>query len=176
MDFIFSNLMLHSQFDWIAFSQECLRILRPDGLLLLSVPGPDTLKECRRAWGRVDDLGHVLPFIDMHDIGDVLLQQGFLDPVVDMEMLTVRYDSVDDLCIELHHLGAQNVLADRTPHLLGKQTWKRMVDAYSNDEGVQATLEVIYVLAWKPSVLPSFANSDNRDVSIPVTAIKRHQR
>jgi malonyl-CoA O-methyltransferase len=55
--------------------------------------GPDTLKELARAFAGIDGYTHVSRFLDMHDLGDMLVQSGFADPVMDMEMLTVTYAS-----------------------------------------------------------------------------------
>jgi malonyl-CoA O-methyltransferase len=46
-------------------------------MLLFSTFGPDTLRELRQAWASADDRVHVNLFMDMHDIGDLLLASGF---------------------------------------------------------------------------------------------------
>ena len=66
-----------------------LRLLRPGGLLLFTTFGPDTLKELRAAWQAADGGVHVHDFIDMHDLGDALVHQGFAEPVVDTERFAV---------------------------------------------------------------------------------------
>ena len=66
---------------------EIHRVLAVDGLLTFTTFGPDTLKELRRV-RRIDGHAHVGSFIDMHDIGDMLVAAGFADPVMHMELLT----------------------------------------------------------------------------------------
>ena len=64
---------------------EMHRVLAPGGLLMFSTFGPDTLKELRAAYAGTDGHTHVNRFIDMHDIGDMLVAAGYADPVMDME-------------------------------------------------------------------------------------------
>ncbi|MEN8176185.1 MAG: malonyl-ACP O-methyltransferase BioC, partial [Pseudomonadota bacterium] len=81
VDLIFSNAALQWCNDLEATFQEFLRVLRPQGLLMFSTYGPDTLKELRQSWAEVDGTSHVSPFPDMHDIGDAMLQAGLFNPV-----------------------------------------------------------------------------------------------
>ena len=70
---------------------EFRRALRVGGLVVFSTFGPDTLKELRAAFARADGHTHVNRFVDMHDLGDMLVQAGFADPVMEMEPLTLTY-------------------------------------------------------------------------------------
>src|SRR6266404_6063312 len=60
-------------------------VLAPGGLLMFSTFGPDTLKELRAAYAGADRYTHVNRFVDMHDLGDMLVHAGFAAPVMDME-------------------------------------------------------------------------------------------
>lgn len=173
IDVIFSNMSLQWQSDWPQLAQELFRVLRPNGLLLFSIAGPDTLKELRSAWSVVDDSVHVMSFTDMHDIGDVLLQQKFADPVMDMELLTLNYPSLGDLLAELHALGCQNTLARRFQGCTGKQSFQEMEAAYPKVKNIQATVEVIYGHAWKPEPRTTQPVNATGEVSIPLGNITR---
>ena len=83
MDLVFSNLTLQWCPDLDAVFSEFRRVLRPGGLLMFTSFGPDTLKELRTAWAEADEYIHVNQFIDMHDIGDALLRNGMVDPVME---------------------------------------------------------------------------------------------
>ena len=85
---VWSNLALAWAADPPAALSELARVLEPRGLLMFSTYGPDTLKELRGAFAGVDGYAHVHRFIDMHDLGDMLVAAGFADPVMDMEMVT----------------------------------------------------------------------------------------
>jgi len=91
IDFIFSNCTLQWLTDPHVIFTEIRRVLKPNGLFLFSSFGPDTLKELRESFAVIDTEKHVNVFADMHDIGDILLHTKFLDPVMDMEIITATY-------------------------------------------------------------------------------------
>jgi malonyl-CoA O-methyltransferase len=151
VDFIVSNLMMQWCPDLTTLFNECFRILKPQGLFLFTTFGPDTLKELKRSWSVVDSSAHVNNFIDMHDIGDQMLQSGFQSPIMEMEKLILTYEKVVDLMHDLKAIGAQNV-ANRSKALTGKTKFKKMIEMYENyreDGKLPATYEVIYGHAWK---------------------------
>ena len=151
VDFIVSNLMMQWCPDLTTLFNECFRVLKPQGLFLFTTFGPDTLKELKRSWSVVDSSAHVNNFIDMHDIGDQMLQSGFQSPIMEMENLILTYEKVVDLMHDLKAIGAQNV-ANRSKALTGKTKFKKMIEMYENyreDGKLPATYEVIYGHAWK---------------------------
>ena len=153
VDLIYSNLAFQWANDLPTLFAECLRILKPGGLLMFSTFGPDTLKELRAAWSVVDDLPHVSPFMDMHDIGDSLLQSRFAEPVMDVDQLKLTYETVDQLMRDLKHLGAHNAVRGQSRGLTGKARMRAMRQAYEEfrHQGLlQASYEVVYGHAWAP--------------------------
>jgi malonyl-CoA O-methyltransferase len=153
VDLIWSNLALHwhPQPDFV-FS-EWRRILKVDGLLMFSCFGPDTFKELRAAFAGVDRLPHALPFVDMHDFGDMLVNVGFSTPVMDMETVTVTYESVEKLMSDVRAWGG-SPLANKRRGLLGGDAWTRVVDAFERsrraDARIPLTFEIIYGHAFRP--------------------------
>ena len=157
-DFIYCNLVLQWCEDLDRTFAELRRVLSPHGLLLFSTFGPDTLKELRAAWRQVDSFNHVNRFMDMHDIGDALIRAGFVEPVMDVEQLTLTYASVDSLAKDLKAIGARNVTAGRPRGLGGRRRLERLVTAYEGfrREGrLPATYEVVYGTAWTPAYMPA---------------------
>ena len=151
IDIIISSLMMQWCPDLNQLFSEAHRVLKNDGLILFSTFGPDTLKELKKSWSVVDNETHVNNFIDMHDIGDQLLQNGFQSPVMEMETLTLTYQTVTDLLKELKGIGAQSVSA-RSKSLTGKDKFQlmlKMYESYRQDGKLPATYEVIYGHAWK---------------------------
>ena len=135
-DLVWSNLALQWVNDPRHAFAELHRVLKPGGLLMFSSFGPDTLKELRAAFRGADERTHVHRFIDMHDVGDMLLAAGFADPVMDMEYLTLTYDAVRDLMRDLKALGAHNVTRGRPAGLSGKSvlaTAARNYEAFRRD-------------------------------------------
>lgn len=150
-DFIFSNLALQ----WCRpepFFAEASRALSTGGLFLFSSFGPDTLKELRAAFAAFDAAPHVHNFIDMHDLGDALAQAGFADPVMEMEVVTLEYSTVETLARDLKAVGGRNAHPLRARGLSGRNAWKRMAERYEaqrRDNILPATYEVIYGHAWR---------------------------
>ncbi len=105
---VFSNLMLEWSHDPDAVFQEIRRVLQPGGLLTFATLGPDTLRELRDGWRKIDAHPHVHRFIDMHDLGDALMRAGLAEPVMDTERLTVTYPHLDALLQELTAMGSSN--------------------------------------------------------------------
>ena len=152
-DLIWSNLALQWVNDPAHVFAEFHRVLAPAGLVMFSTFGPDTLKELRTAYGGADDRAHVHRFIDMHDIGDMLVKAGFADPVMDMECLTLTYAAVRDLMRDLKAIGAHNAARGRPGGLSGKALLaavERNYEAQRRDGRLPATFEVVYGHAWKP--------------------------
>jgi malonyl-CoA O-methyltransferase len=126
-------------------------VLKNDGLILFSTFGPDTLKELKKSWSVVDSEAHVNTFTDMHDIGDQMLGAGFQSPVMEMETLTLTYQTVTDLLRDLKAIGAQTV-STRSKSLMGKDKFQLMIkmyESYRQDGKLPATYEVVYGHAWK---------------------------
>ncbi len=152
IDLILSSLMLQ----WSNNLAETFRgfhaALAPNGLLLFASFGPDTLKEVRQSWAQVDDLPHTSDFADMHEIGDSLLQAGFIDPVTDMEIITMTYANVRQLMRDIKKIGASNSQSDRQKGLMGKQKLSAFEQAYEQfkmEDGLYpASWEIIYGHAW----------------------------
>ena len=127
------------------------QVLAPGGLLIFSTFGPDTLKEMRTAFAAIDDAPHVNRFVDLHDIGDMLIHAGFSSPVMEMEMLTLTYADLKTLMRDLKGIGAHNAATSRKRGLLGKSAWAKLEHAYDElrlDGRLPATYEVIYGHAW----------------------------
>jgi malonyl-CoA O-methyltransferase len=107
----------------------------------------------RRAFDGVDGHNHLNRFADMHDVGDMLMQAGFADPVMEMEYITLTYDDLRGLLNDLKAIGAHNATAGRGRGLMGKQAWARLLGNYEQlrrDGKLPATYEVVYGHAWKP--------------------------
>lgn len=151
MNLVWSSLALQWAHDLEATLKGFHRVLAPGGLLMFATFGPDTLKELRAAFAAVDDAPHVNRFIDLHDIGDMLIHAGFVSPVMEMDMLTLTYADLKTLMRDLKGIGAHNAATTRRRGLLGKSAWARLEQAYESHrcEGrLPATFEVVYGHAW----------------------------
>lgn len=153
IDLIYSNAAVQWSTDLPRLFREFRRVLRPGGLLMFSTFGPDTLRELRAAWSRVDGFSHVSGFLDMHDVGDALMQARFSQPVLDVDRLTLTYETVEGLMRDLKTLGAHNATSERPRGLTGKGRMAAMREAYEGfrrDGRLPASYEVIHAHAWAP--------------------------
>ncbi len=147
-----SNLALHWVDDPFPVLSEAQRVLETGGLIMFSALGPDTLKELRDSFAAAGDGWHVKRFIDLHDIGDALGRAGFSAPVMDMEVLTLTYETLDGLFADLRSTGSANAMAGRRRSLTGRgrlQEVRRAYERLRNGGRLPATFEVIYGHAWK---------------------------
>lgn len=145
---VWSNLMLQWLDDPLPALRELHRVIEVGGLLCFATLGPDTLKELREAGARVGAGDTARRFLDMHDLGDMLIAAGFGDPVMDMEMITLSYPTPRAFLVDQRHLGVRDALLGRQ----GWRDWRRLLDAWSQDaeRRLPATFEIVYGHAWKP--------------------------
>lgn len=180
MDMLVSSLMLQWCDDLSLVLAECRRVLKPNGVLFMSTLGPDTLKEIRSAWQVVDGAAeaHMLNFVDLHDLGDLMGRVGFSDPVCDVEHITLTYATATAALKDLKEIGATNANHSRHKGLMGKQRWQAFLDAYEvqrmADGRIPATFEVVYAHAFvTEQAAPTSIATSSTTQSIPLSSIKK---
>ncbi|SIT36996.1 Malonyl-(acyl-carrier protein) O-methyltransferase [Paraburkholderia ribeironis] len=158
-EFIWSNLALHWHSRPDLVFPEWQRVLKVNGLLMFSTLGPDTLKELRGVYAEVEaahgvaSRKHVIDFVDMHDLGDMLVESGFEIPVMDQETLTITYKSPASLLGDVRRWGAYPFERDASSNLASRRLYKALLAALEArrraDGTIALTFEVIYGHAWK---------------------------
>ena len=168
-DMVWANMALHTAVAPQSLLKAWHSLLATDGFLMFSSLGPDTLRELQpiyqdMGWG---DPSHA--FTDMHDWGDMLVQAGFAEPVMDMERITLTYATPSDLLKDLRLLG-RNLHHQRYQNLRGRG-WKRALDNAllalakpDQQERLVLTVEVIYGHALKP--LPKVRLAEQSSVTL----------
>lgn len=170
VEMLWANMQLHEALDPQALIAQWHQALAVDGFLMFSCLGPDTLRELRSMYAK---LGWPQPshqFTDMHDWGDMLVQAGFAEPVMDMERIVLTYETPQKLLQDLRELG-RNLHPERFAALRGK-AWKQKLEAALVEhladpaEGgrLKLTFEVIYGHAMKPK--PRVKLSEQSAVSL----------
>jgi malonyl-CoA O-methyltransferase len=112
-----------------------------------------------------------MPFVDMHDFGDMLVASGFATPVMDVETLTLTFSSPRDLIAEVRSLGA-NPRSDRWPALASGRQARRLLEALAARRDaagrIPLSFEIAYGHAWKPPPRTSGSSV------ITVDALRQH--
>jgi malonyl-CoA O-methyltransferase len=150
IDWVFSNLVLQ----WcenlsIAFN-EIQRILKPQGRLVFSTFGTQTLQELKMAWAGVDYFTHVNSFYSATQLYHALEIAGYQNIMVTETLHQTHYDSVIALMRELKSLGAHHVIAGGNQKMTGKEKMQAMIQKYEQlrvDYGIPATFQMINVYA-----------------------------
>ena len=154
VDVIFSSLCLQWLDDLPAVLSEFRRVLRPDGLLLFSTFGPETLSELRDAYLQAGETPPLSPFAAIQQVGDAMLAAGFRDPVLDRDRYTLTYPDLRGLMRELRAIGAGDARHDRPRGLGGRGRLQRVTahyEALRRDGVLPSTWEVITAQAWGPA-------------------------
>jgi malonyl-CoA O-methyltransferase len=152
VDCVFSNLMLHWHPAPHQIFPQIARVLREGGLLLFSSLGPDTLRELREACAAALPAARPMPFVDMHDLGDMMVAAGFSAPVTDSETIRLTFGSARQLLAEVRALGG-NPRDDRPPGLPSGRQARALLAALEqrrdSDGRIALTFEISYGLGWK---------------------------
>ncbi len=141
---------------------QIFRALKPDGMFLAMIPGAQTLKELRHAFEQAEmEISggispRVAPFIDVRDGGSLLQRAGFSLPVIDSEIVTVRYENPFSLLQDLRGMGETSALIQAKKGMAAKALIPLAMEKYSQlyrgeDGRVPATFEFVTLTGWKPA-------------------------
>lgn len=165
---LWANMCLHQEPDPEALIARWHRMLAVDGFLMFSCLGPDTLKELRPIYAANGWPPALHDFTDMHDWGDMLVHAGFAEPVMDMEHITLSFETPERLLEELRGLG-RNLHGKRFSALRGRRWRQQLLDALRTQtmdvQGrCQVSFEIVYGHAFKP--VPRFAVREESHVPL----------
>ena len=144
---VWANMMLHAVVDPTALIAQWQRLLRADGFVMFSCLGPGTLRELRTLYARLGWPAPTPGFVDMHDLGDMLVQAGFADPVMDQETLTLRWSNPRALLAELRGLGG-NTAPDRFTGLRTRRWRDRLEYELASLAAPDGTLGLSFEVAY----------------------------
>lgn len=166
VDMVWANMHLHLEPRPQALLRQWNHHVAVDGFLMFSCLGPDSLRELRSVYEQAGWPAPAHAFTDMHDWGDMLVHNGFAEPVTDMERIVLTYSTADALLAELRQLG-RNLAAERFAGLRGR-TWharlREMIESglpRSPDGRLQLTFEIVYGHAFKPQPRKPAAGQSN---------------
>lgn len=149
---VWANMVLQFAADPPALFERWHRLLEIEGFAVFSCLGPGSLRELREIYAAAGWPAPASEFVDMHDLGDMLVRAGFADPVLDQETLTLRWKSADALLAELRQLGG-NAAPDRFAGLRTPAWRRRLLAAIGEragaDGSIGLSLEVAYGHGFK---------------------------
>lgn len=159
-DLAVSALSLHWTNDVVGALIQIRRALKPDGLFLGAFLGGSTLTELRQSlteaesqvWGGAGS--RVSPFADAADAAGLLQRAGFVQPVADVDKVTVTYEHPLRLLQDLRAMGETSALVDRHPKGLTRQVIEKTFEIYAERFGsggrIPATFEILTLTGWAP--------------------------
>ena len=157
---LWSNMGLHGAIDPQAVMAAWHRALAVDGFLMFSTLGPGSLEALRGLYAARGWPPPHAPFVDMHDLGDMLVEAGFADPVMDQETITLTWPSGEALLAELRQLGG-NVDPRRFAGLRTPRWRSRLAEALGAEAGPggrpRLAMEVVYGHAFRAAPRPRVA-------------------
>lgn len=166
LDLVVSTLALHWTNDVVGTLIQVRRALKPDGLFIGAFLGGVTLTELRQSLvaAEAEILGgagsRVSPFADAADAAGLLQRAGFVQPVADVDRVTVTYAHPLKLLADLRQMGETSVLAERHPRALTRTLLARACEIYVErfggpDGRVPATFEILTLTGWTPMGSPA---------------------
>lgn len=154
---VWANMVLHGLGDPLATLRQWHRTLAVDGFLMFSTFGPGTLAELRALYGQEGWGPPMAPLVDMHDFGDMLVETGFADPVMDQEQIVLTWADAESALAELRTLGA-NLHPRRSCGLRTPRWRERLLDGLRRTAGgdgrVRLGFEIAYGHAFRPAPRP----------------------
>ncbi len=154
---LWANMALHMAADPRGLILQWHAALASEGFLMFSCFGPDTLRELRILYRSMGWTEPAHAFTDMHDWGDMLVEAGFAQPVMDMERIVLTFATPERLLAELRELG-RNLNGRRFAALRGRQWLAQLHQGLAQTLALPAaagslslTFEIIYGHAFKPA-------------------------
>jgi|CXWL01.1.fsa_nt_gi SAM-dependent methyltransferase len=160
-DLVVSPLLLHWANDLPGVLIQIRNALKPDGLMLASLFGGETLHELRLALIESESEltggagPRIAPFAGLQDVAHLLQRAGFALPAADRDIVTVRYAEPMRLLADLRAMGETAALTERSPRGLSRRILARAFEIYrarfcDPDGRVRATFEIITITGWAP--------------------------
>tara|TARA_B100000575_G_scaffold75102_1_gene58608 strand:- start:7572 stop:8435 length:864 start_codon:yes stop_codon:yes gene_type:complete len=157
-DLILSDLMLHASNNLKTSLEKIHALLKPDGLMLCSMFGSDTLRELKGCLLRAEEqfeekvYPRINPFADIKTAGDILQSSGFKLCVVDDTTIKITSKDVYQLIKLIRSMGENNYINIDKPNI-SRNTWIKtselMKDITPEEDGVISTFEILTLTGWK---------------------------
>lgn len=160
-DLVLHVMALHWANDPVGQLVQCRHALKPDGMLLCSFLGGQTLNELRTSLAQAEAnitgglSPRIAPMGEIRDLGALLQRAGFALPVADGTPLNVTYETAFHLMRELRNMGESNALHTRIKHVTRRTILSEAAaiygDTFREGDRIKATFEVMTLTGWAPA-------------------------
>lgn len=161
-DLILHTMCLHWANDPVGQLVQARHALKPDGLLLCTFLGGQTLHELRMSLAEAEVAitgglsPRIAPMGEIRDLGGLLQRAGFALPVADGTPLTASYVNAFHLMHDLRKMGENNALTGRIKHPTRRNVLTEAACIYADnfrnaENRVDATFEFITLTGWAPA-------------------------
>lgn len=160
-DLVLHMMALHWANDPVGQLIQCRRALRPDGLMLATLFGGQTLTELRTSLAEAETTlsgglsPRVAPMAEIRDLGALLQRAGFALPVADSQVTTVTHPSLMALLHDLRAMGEANALHARNRRFAQRNLFTEAEGVFrrnfSDGDKLSSTFEIITLTGWAPS-------------------------
>jgi SAM-dependent methyltransferase len=157
-DLVVASLALHWVNDLPGALIQLRQALRPDGLLLASLPALGTLAELRRALTEAEAAltggaaPRVSPFPELRDCAGLLQRAGFALPVADVEEVRLLYADPLALLRDLRAAGETSAIRLRDRRVPGRALFPLALSSLPTETGrVPVTLRLAMLTGWAPA-------------------------
>lgn len=162
-DLIINNLQLHWVNDVYKTGEKWLNSLKPDGTLIGTALGGDTLQELRISLSLAEQereggiSTHVSPMLHITDVGQILIRLNYKMITANADLNTFYFDDSFALMNFLQGIGENNASVMRRS-MLGRDTFiaadaiyrSLFAEKSGKFEGkIPATFELVHYIGWK---------------------------
>ncbi|MDG2186945.1 MAG: methyltransferase domain-containing protein [Hyphomicrobiales bacterium] len=157
-DLIISDLFLHTSNNLQESLKKIRDLLKPDGLMIATMFGSDTLFELKysliSAEEKITGLTYprVNPFIDIKNAGDILYSSGFKLCVADNYKVQLMHEHPLELIKLIRSMGENNYINLKKPPIKRK-VWNMathlLKEKSTNPNLIPSTFEIITLTGWK---------------------------
>lgn len=172
---LWSNMMLHAAADPPAVIARWQRSLAVDGFLMFSCLGPGSLRALHDLYRERGWREPGAAFVDMHDLGDMLVAGGFADPVMDQETVTLTWDGPQALLAELRSLGV-NASPTRRPGLSTPRWRERLAEGLATLAGPDGRLRLAFEIVYGHAFKGAPRATPNRETRVSVDEMRARAR
>lgn len=158
-DLIVSGLILQSRNDVPQLIISARKALKPDGFFLSAILGGESLLGLRRACFAMDQARQggvpprIAPMIDMQQAGELLSMAGLAQPVIDRDLVNVKYRALKTLVADLRDIGETNCLVAAQWRYAGRNYLDQLEAHYletTGDKKFSVVFDLIWMSGWAP--------------------------